>query len=98
MIKLTSITLAAALAFGGAALAQDTGNGSTDQAEPPPSEGPIVGGKDLQPTQGEITDRLMQQREQGGKRGQLPPQQNDKELDDLYRQLLEQSGPTGGGQ
>jgi hypothetical protein len=95
MIKLLPVTLAAALALAPAALAQDSGQGQPDQSAPPPAyQGPIVGGKDIQPTQGEITERLMQQREDEGQGGQPPVRQNDKELDELYQQLLQQSGPT----
>ena len=96
MIKLLPVTLAAALALAPAALAQDSGQGQPDQSAPPAYQGPIVGGKNIQPTQGEITERLMQQREEEGKGGQPPVRQNDKELDELYEQLLQQSGPSRG--
>jgi hypothetical protein len=98
MIKLTSMTLAALLAAAGAALAQDPGQGGSDQPPADLGSGPIVGGKKIQPTQGEITDRLMLQREGNQGSGGAQPaqpvqQQNDKELDELYQQLLQQSGP-----
>lgn len=100
MIKLLTITLAATLALAAAARAQDAGAGSLDQpAAPLPYEGPIVGGKKIQPTQSEIMDRLMQQRENGqlpAGSGGPPPAVNDKELDELYQQLLQQSSPGGG--
>ncbi|MFO1057706.1 MAG: hypothetical protein U1E53_12155 [Dongiaceae bacterium] len=96
MINLPSTALAALLALAGAAFAQDSGQapdaGGVDQPPADLYQGPIVGGKKIQPTQSEIMDRLMLQRE-GQPGGAPPPQQKDKELDELYDQLLQQSGP-----
>jgi len=63
---------------------------------PPPLPGPIVGGKDIQPTQEDIMEREMLLK-QGDRPTPSPDPggvKSDKELDQLYEELMQQSKPS----
>jgi Spy/CpxP family protein refolding chaperone len=80
------LTLSATLLLATIGTAAAQNNATPAPNQPPvhvPDEGPISGGVFHQPTQGEI-----QQREHDSKAYQQQQQQESKEVDQLYNQLI----------
>ena len=92
----TLMAVAAALLClaGPAALAQDAATAPEPDVEAPPVEpmGPIVNGKRLQPTLSDIMERQALRQPQGASAG-FGRDTGDKELDELYEEVLKQSQP-----
>ena len=77
-----------------AALAQSAPTAPDPETEAPPVEpmGPIVNGKRLQPTLSDIMEREALRQPQGAPAGR-GRDTGDKELDELYEEVLKQSQP-----